>query len=78
MKQKLQLGKKASDIFVGIYLLITLYFRFAFESQLNGNLLVSVGLGGFALLFLWALYKSGFIQPTWFGLIKTKEVNTPA
>lgn len=76
MKSKLRLGKKASDIFVGIYLLITLYIRFAFESQLQGNFLVSMALGGFALLFLWALYKSDFIRPTWFGLIPTKEATT--
>jgi hypothetical protein len=73
MKLKLQLGKKTSDIFVIAYLILTLWLRFVLESQLNGHLIASVGLGGFALLFLWAIYKSGFIRPTWFGLIPTKE-----
>ena len=64
------LTPKASDIFVLIYILGTLFFRFAIESQLNGHLLASFGIGAFALLFLWALNKSGYIQPTWFGLFK--------
>jgi hypothetical protein len=53
--------------------LLTLCFRFLLEPQLNGHLLASVGLGGFALLLLWAFYKSGFIQPTWFGLFGEVE-----
>jgi hypothetical protein len=64
---KLQLGRRASNIFVAIYLLITLYIRFSIEAQLNGNLLVSVGLGAFALLFLWAMTNSGYINPSFFG-----------
>jgi hypothetical protein len=68
MQRLFQLSQRASDIFVLCYLLLTLCFRFLLEPQLNGHLLASVGLGGFALLLLWAFYKSGFIQPTWFGL----------
>lgn len=66
---KFQLGKKASDLFVIVYLLGTLYFRFLLEEQLAGHLIVSVGIGAFALLFLWALNKSNFINPSWFGLL---------
>lgn len=68
MLMKLQLGPKASNIFVAIYLLITLLLRFLLEEQLQGQLLASLSLGAFALLFLWALNKSGYIQPNWFGL----------
>jgi hypothetical protein len=66
---KLQLGKKASDVFVVIYILITLWLRFQIEAQLNGHYLISVALGAFALLFLWALNKSNYINPSWFGLL---------
>ena len=66
---KLQLGQKASDIFVLIYIFGTLFIRFRLEEQLNGHILASVGLGAFALLFLWALNKSKYINPTWFGLM---------
>ncbi len=75
---KLQLGPKASDIFVAIYLGITLLGRFLLEPQLQGRYLVSMILGAFALLFLWALTKSKIINPTFFGLWKkdeTKESN---
>ncbi|MEM6698896.1 MAG: hypothetical protein AAF599_10900 [Bacteroidota bacterium] len=67
---KFKLNGIASDLFVTFYVMATLFFRFQLESQLNGSFLVSIALGGFALLFLWALHKVGFIQPSWFGLYK--------
>ncbi|MEM1328364.1 MAG: hypothetical protein AAGI23_20585 [Bacteroidota bacterium] len=70
MKRRFQLNERASDIFVLCYLLLTLCLRFFLEPQLQGHLLASVGLGGFALLMLWAVYKSKFIRPTWFGLFR--------
>ncbi len=53
-----------SNIFVVIYLLGTLYFRMMIEPLLHGHYLISLGLGTFALLFLWALIKSKLIRPT--------------
>ena len=70
---KFQLNSVLSDIFIAVYLLATLWLRFALESQLNGNVLISLLLGGFALLFLWAMIKSKFLKPTFFGLIKTAK-----
>ncbi|MEM0993755.1 MAG: hypothetical protein AAF847_13890 [Bacteroidota bacterium] len=72
---KFRLGKIASDIFVTFYVLLTLFFRFQLEAQLQGQFLLSIALGAFALLFLWALYRIGFIQPTWFGLHKGVKTN---
>lgn len=66
----MQLNARLSDIFIAIYLLITLGIRFYLEPQLQGNAAVSMVLGGLALLFLWALIKSKFLQPTFFGLYK--------
>ena len=66
---KLRLGKKASDVFVVIYIATTLLGRFFIEPQLGGRVFISMALGGFALLFLWALVKSKFINPGWFGLM---------
>ncbi len=65
---KLQLGQKASDVFVVVYITATLLMRFLIEPQLQGRYMISVALGGFALLFLWALVKSKFLSPSWFGL----------
>ena len=61
---RLQLNTFWSNIFVIAYILGTMYVRFLIEPQLNGNILVSVGLGVFALLFLWALSKSKWITPS--------------
>lgn len=70
------LGQKASDVFVVIYILITLYIRFILEPQLGGHILISIVIGLFALLFLWALSKSKLINPSWFGLLGNKKDNT--
>ncbi len=72
---KFGLGKKASDVFVVIYLGVTLYVRFLLEPQLHGRFLISIAIGLFALLFLCALTKSKIITPGWFGLLgdKTKK-----
>ncbi len=70
---KFGLGQKASDVFVVIYLAATLFLRFVLEPQLRGHLLISIGIGLFALLFLWALSKSKIINPSWFGLLGDKS-----
>ncbi|MEN0005721.1 MAG: hypothetical protein AAF798_16345 [Bacteroidota bacterium] len=67
------LGRKASDLFVTLYILATLFGRFYIEPQLQGNMFVSLALGAFALLFLWAIVKTKLINPSYFGLIPTPE-----
>lgn len=73
MKQFFPIGRLASDIFVTLYVAATLYVRFLLEPQLHGHILVSVALGAFALLFLWALIKSKIINPSFFGLLPSKN-----
>ncbi len=68
--QFLKLGPLTSDVFICIYLTGTLVLRFALESQIQGYYLISVGLGAFGLLFLWALIKSKILNPTYFGLLR--------
>ncbi len=70
---KLQIGKTASDIIVTIYLLGTLLIRFFLEPQLQSNFIISIMLGLFGLLFLWALIKSKVLNPGWFGLLEPKR-----
>ena len=65
---KFKLGRKASDIVAAIYIITTLFARLYLEPQLGGRYLLSVALGAFGLLFLWALVKSGFLNPSFFGL----------
>ncbi len=64
---RFSLGPKASDWFIAVYLTITLGLRFILEPQLQGYYIISLGLGLFALLFLWALIKSKILRPTYFG-----------
>ena len=70
---KLQLNGLASDIFITIYLFVTLLVRFLLESQLHGRYAVSMFIGGFGLLFLWALVKSKVLNPNYFGLMGEKS-----
>ena len=63
----ISIGRKASDWIVAIYLIFTLWGRWYIEPQLQGNLMISVGLGVFALVFIWALAQSRIINPSFFG-----------
>lgn len=74
---KLQLGKTTSDIIISIYILVTLFIRFMLEPQLQNHYFLSMLLGGFGLLFLWALIKSKYLNPGWFGLLEPKEQGSP-
>jgi hypothetical protein len=65
---RLRLSPIASDIFITLFVMGTLFWRFTFESQLQGYFLISLGIGGFFLLILWALVKVKFLNPSWFGL----------
>ncbi len=71
--KNLSLSPRASDWFVVVYITATLALRFVLEPQLQGYYLVSLALGAFALLFLWALIKSKFLQPTYFGMFPNKQ-----
>jgi len=59
-----------SDLFIVVYVLLTLGLRFYLEPQLQGNSLLSVAIGAFALLFLWALIKAKVLRPSLLGLGK--------
>lgn len=59
-----------SNIFVVVYAALILLMRIMLEPQLQGQYLISIGMGAFSLLFLWALIKSGFLRPTILGLDK--------
>lgn len=68
--KRFQLGPLASDLFITCYLVATLGLRFWLEDQLLGYYLISIGMGAFGLLFLWALIKSKWLNPNYFGLLK--------
>lgn len=71
---KISLKPLASDIFITVYVIVTLYFRFSFE---HNNYAVSPGLslifGLCCVAFLWSLIKLKIVNPNWFGLFNIKS-----
>ena len=70
---KLRLNPLASDIFISIYAIASLYLRFKFESESPISPLNSIVLGIGFVLIIWALIKLKFLNPNWFGLLKSKK-----
>lgn len=70
---KFRLGRLPSNIFIILYVLATFLLRFFLEPQLQGHVLISIGIGAFALLFLWALIKVKFLNPSILGLGRKRE-----
>ena len=70
---KLRLNPLASDIFISIYAIASLYLRFKFESETPISPINSIVLGVGFVLIIWALIKLKFLNPNWFGLFKNKK-----
>lgn len=71
-----RLGGVASDIFISIYILVTLYLRFKFESQKPTGIFESIVLGICFVTIIWALIKLKFLNPNWFGLFNSKSTKS--
>lgn len=67
-KFRFGLGPSASNVVVVLYVFGTLLMRFLLEPQLQGRATISLAMGGFALLFLWAMIRSKVLNPTLLGL----------
>ena len=66
----IRFGTTFSRLFIILSIGVTLFLRFYLEPQLQGNMIISIGLGAFALIFLYALIKSGLLNPGWFRFEK--------
>ena len=73
---KFQLNAITSDIFISIYVVVTLYLRFKFENNQNVNPILSIMLGVSFVAIIWALIKLKILNPNWFGLFTSKKVNS--
>ncbi|HRD80052.1 MAG: hypothetical protein IAE84_18600 [Saprospiraceae bacterium] len=67
-KFRFGLGPSASNVVVVLYVFGTLLMRFLLEQQLQGRFVISLAMGAFALLFLWAMIRSKVLNPTLLGL----------
>ncbi|QXP62599.1 hypothetical protein [Polaribacter sp. HaHaR_3_91] len=73
---KFQLNPLASDIFISIYAVSTLYFRFKFEDNGNIDPILSVVLGLSFVTIIWVLIKLKILNPNWFGLLNSKKARS--
>jgi len=72
---KFQLNAITSDIFISIYVVVTLYLRFKFENNKQVDPILSIVLGISFVAIIWALIKLKFLNPNWFGLFTPKKIN---
>ncbi|MEN8703254.1 MAG: hypothetical protein ABF286_03740 [Polaribacter sp.] len=69
---KFKLNALTSDVFISIYVVITLFLRFKFENKSQVDPFLSIVLGASFVLIIWALIKLKFLNPNWFGLLNKK------
>ena len=70
---KFHINALASDILISIYVIVTLFFRFKFESQANVSPMLSIIMGVCFVAILWSLIKLKVLNPNWFGLFNSKK-----
>ncbi|MEO9572033.1 MAG: hypothetical protein ABJH82_03065 [Polaribacter sp.] len=70
---KFQINPLASDIFISIYVVATLYFRVKIQNDLPIGPAFSLLIGLLFVLFLWALIKVKVLNPNWFGLFNVNK-----
>lgn len=70
---KIKLSPLTSDIVLSIYIVVTLAFRFYYESAANVTPGLSLVFGICFLLFPVVLIKAKFLNPNWFGLFKSRK-----
>lgn len=70
---KFTLSPLISDIFILIYISVTLFLRFKLENQVNLSTGTSVFIGFLFVFILYIMIKSRVLNPNWFGLFKSKK-----
>lgn len=70
---KFKINPLASDIFISIYVVGTLYFRIKIQIDLPIGPILSLLIGLFFVLFIWGLIKIKILNPNWFGLFNLNK-----
>lgn len=70
---KIRLNPLASDIFICIYAIVSLFLRFKFESKTTISAMNSIVMGICFVVILWVLIKLKILNPNWFGLFNSKN-----
>ncbi|EDP97773.1 hypothetical protein U8527_05465 [Kordia algicida OT-1] len=70
---KLRINPLASDIIITIYAIVTLFFRFKFETEATVSTMNSLVMGICFVVIIWVLIKLKVLNPNWFGLFNPKK-----
>jgi len=70
---KFRLNPLASDIFISVYVIASLYLRFKFENEAPISPINSIVIGACFVLIIWALIKLKVLNPNWFGLFNSQK-----
>ncbi len=70
---KFRLGPLVSDIVIAIYVTVSLFLRFKFESETPISPMNSIVMGVCFIVILWVFIKLKVLNPNWFGLFNSKK-----
>lgn len=70
---KIRLTPLTSDILISIYVIVSLYLRFKFESQTPIAPINSIVIGASFVLIIWVFIKLKVLNPNWFGFFNTQK-----
>ncbi len=70
---KLRLNPLASDIVISVYVIVSLFLRFKFESETPLSPMNSIVMGVCFVVIIWVFIKLKVLNPNWFGLFNSKK-----
>ncbi len=70
---KLPLSPMASDIIISVYVIVSLFLRFKFESETPISPMNSIVMGVCFVVIIWVFIKLKVLNPNWFGLFNPKK-----
>ncbi len=73
---KFRLNPLASDIFICIYAIVSLYLRFKLENEQTVSIANSLVIGACFVVIIWVLIKLKVLNPNWFGLFNSKKAKS--
>ena len=70
---KLRLNSLTSDIIISVYVIVSLFLRFKFESETPLSPMNSIVMGFCFVVIIWVFIKLKVLNPNWFGLFNPKK-----
>lgn len=70
---KLHLNPLTSDIIISVYVIVSLFLRFKFESETPISPVNSIVMGICFVVIIWVFIKLKILNPNWFGLFNPKK-----